>query len=59
MPNETLGAFAADSVGLVKPSVIRFDQALLLECGKTLPSFEIIYETYGTLNAQHDNAILI
>ncbi|PCH61660.1 MAG: homoserine O-acetyltransferase [Gammaproteobacteria bacterium] len=55
MPN----TFPADSVGLVKPSIAHFDQPLPLECGKTLPSYELIYETYGMLNTNRDNAILI
>jgi len=48
-----------DSVGLVEPNVAHFNQSLLLECGKTLPGYELIYETYGTLNAARNNAILI
>lgn len=51
--------FPADSVGLVEPNIARFDQPLLLECGKTLPHYELIYETYGSLNHNRDNAILI
>ncbi len=49
----------ANSVGLVTPSVARFGEPLPLECGKTLPSYELIYETYGTLNSARNNAILI
>lgn len=49
----------AGSVGLVSPQLARFDQPLTLECGKTLPVYELIYETYGVLNAARDNAILI
>ncbi|NOX27365.1 MAG: homoserine O-acetyltransferase [Gammaproteobacteria bacterium] len=49
----------ANSVGLVTPSVARFGEPLPLECGKTLPSYELIYETYGTLNSTRNNAILI
>lgn len=52
-------AFPADSVGLVKPSIACFNSPLVLECGRTLPSYELIYETYGTLNETRDNAILI
>lgn len=32
---------------------------LALECGETLSPFTIAYETYGTLNAEKSNAILI
>jgi homoserine O-acetyltransferase len=36
-----------------------FEQPLLLECGRTLPRFELMVETYGQLNADRSNAILI
>ena len=32
---------------------------LKLDCGKTINDFPIAYETYGTLNKQKDNAILV
>ncbi len=47
------------SVGLVSPETIVFNEPLLLACGRTLPSYQLIYETYGTLNANKSNAILI
>ncbi len=47
------------SVGLVTPQTAAFDTPLELACGKVLPSYELIYETYGTLNKQASNAILI
>ncbi len=49
----------ADSVGLVTPQTLRFDQPLELECGRTLDDYELIYETYGELNAERSNAVLI
>lgn len=49
----------ADSVGLVTPSTIQVDTPLQLDCGRTLSRFELVYETYGTLNADASNAILI
>lgn len=55
MPN----AIPEDSVGIVKPQSARFDSPLELACGRTLDSYELIYETYGTLNAQRSNAVLI
>ncbi len=48
-----------NSVGVVVPQVYRHDKPLTLQCGVTLPGYELIYETYGTLNAAKTNAILI
>ncbi|ORU90278.1 MAG: homoserine O-acetyltransferase [Cycloclasticus sp. symbiont of Poecilosclerida sp. M] len=49
----------ADSVGLVKPQSIRFEEPLVLACGKVLAEYDLVYETYGTLNAKADNAVLV
>ena len=49
----------ADSVGLVTPQTQHFDRPLNFVCGRTLDSYDIVYETYGTLNESHSNAILI
>ncbi len=49
----------ADSVGLVTPQKLEFDTPLALECGVTLSRYELVYETYGELNADRSNAILI
>ncbi|PRY64352.1 homoserine O-acetyltransferase [Vreelandella songnenensis] len=62
MPDSDTLAFAdrpADSVGLVTPHIAQFDTPLALACGKVLPEYELIYETYGTLNAERSNAVLI
>ncbi|WP_435103034.1 homoserine O-succinyltransferase MetX [Arhodomonas sp. AD133] len=48
-----------DSVGLVAPRHARFDEPLALECGRELPGYELVYETYGELNADASNAVLI
>jgi len=48
-----------DSVGLVTPQTLHFDQPLTLQCGKVLPEYDLIYETYGELNSDASNAILI
>jgi len=48
-----------DSVGLVTPQVAHFDEPLVLACGQTLPNYQLIYETYGQLNADASNAVLI
>ncbi|CAB3911877.1 MULTISPECIES: homoserine O-succinyltransferase MetX [Achromobacter] len=47
------------SVGLVSPTFIRFDEPLPLLSGQSLASYELAVETYGTLNAQRTNAVLI
>ncbi|KGE04200.1 homoserine O-succinyltransferase MetX [Pseudohaliea rubra] len=54
-------ALASDarSVGLVTPQTAHFDEPLTLACGRVLPTYELIYETYGKLNAAKDNAILV
>ncbi len=44
---------------IVKSQVARFDEPLPLECGRTLPSFEVAYETYGELAPDAGNAVLI
>lgn len=50
---------AENSVGIVTPVLHHFDEPLLLDCGKTLNEYDLIVETYGTLNADKSNAILI
>jgi homoserine O-acetyltransferase len=52
-------ALPDNSVGLVKPQSIDIDQPLKLDCGRTLASYQLVYETYGTLNANKSNAVLI
>jgi len=49
----------ADSVGLVEPQTLHFNEPMPLECGKTLPEYDIAYETYGEINASRSNAVLI
>ncbi len=49
----------ADSVGIVEPQRVVFDQPLTLACGRTLQTHELVYETYGELNADASNAVLI
>ena len=51
--------FAPDSVGLVTPQTLHFDEPLTLACGRTLPEYDLVLETYGTLNAARSNAVLI
>ncbi|WP_175652696.1 homoserine O-succinyltransferase MetX [Pseudomonas sp. Marseille-P9899] len=51
--------FPEDSVGLVTPQLAQFDEPLALACGRSLVSYELTYETYGTLNSRASNAVLI
>jgi homoserine O-acetyltransferase len=50
-----------DSVGLVKTQtyVIPRPEEIVLDCGKTLPYIQVAYETYGELNKDASNAVLI
>jgi homoserine O-acetyltransferase len=47
------------SVGAVVAQLARFDAPLPLACGVVLPAFELAYETYGTLNSECSNAVLV
>ncbi len=49
----------ASSAGIVVPEQFRLDDDFRLQCGETLNGFELVYETYGTLNAARTNAVLI
>ncbi|MBN1379462.1 MAG: homoserine O-acetyltransferase [Gammaproteobacteria bacterium] len=49
----------SDSVGIVTPQRLHFEQPLKLECGKTLEQYDLVIETYGELNARKTNAVLI
>jgi homoserine O-acetyltransferase len=60
MPNSSAAALKAErSVGLVSPRIQHFDQPIRLSCGRDLPAYDIVYETYGELNAARSNAVLI
>ncbi len=48
-----------NSVGVVTPQTAYFNEPLKLACGRTLEQYELVYETYGQLNATKTNAVLI
>jgi len=47
------------SLGDVSPQILQFDTSILLKCGMELPEYSITYETYGELNREKTNAVLI
>ncbi len=47
------------SIGIVKTQSVTFDQELTLESGQKLGPITLAYETYGTLNENKTNAILV
>jgi len=47
------------SVGLAVPQRVRFDEPLSLRSGATIDAYELVYETYGRLNADRSNAVLV
>jgi homoserine O-acetyltransferase/O-succinyltransferase len=57
--NDNLVDGTAGSVGIVEAQRASFDEPLALSSGATLPAFELMYETYGRLNAAKSNAILV
>ncbi len=43
----------------LKTSVLNVQEPLVLKSGKTIKKYELTYETYGKLNENKDNAVLI
>jgi homoserine O-acetyltransferase len=52
-------ASRASSLGVIKPEHAHFSDALYLESGEVLDEFELVYETYGALQPDGNNAVLI
>ncbi len=48
-----------NSVGIVSPQTMHFEEPLALDCGRSLKDYHLTYESYGSLNKNRDNAILI
>ncbi len=53
------GELEGSDVGLVSFSDRAFNEPFAFELGGSIPAFNIRYETYGTLNADKSNAILV
>lgn len=49
----------SESIGVVEPDLLQFDQPLELACGRSLPEYELVVETYGQLNSERNNGVLI
>ncbi len=47
------------SVGAVRPQTMHFAEPLRFKSGAVLDSYDLVYETYGTLNAARSNAVLV
>jgi homoserine O-acetyltransferase len=47
------------SVGTVTPQIARFTEPLRLKSGAVIDDYQLAYETYGTLNSDRSNAVLI
>ncbi len=47
------------SVGIVAPQTAHFKEPLTLKSGQVLPEYHLVYETYGKLNADKSNAVMI
>ena len=48
-----------NSVGVVVPQRVRFNEPMRLKSGALLPGFDLAFETYGTLNSARTNAVLV
>jgi len=49
----------SSSIGIVSAQRVQFGTPLVFRSGAVLPRYELVYETYGTLNADKSNAILV
>jgi len=47
------------SLGVVSPQSMHFQAPLVLQSGATIADYTLVYETYGELNADRSNAVLV
>ncbi|UCE32978.1 MAG: homoserine O-acetyltransferase [Burkholderiales bacterium] len=52
-------ALAPGSAGIVRPECAQFDMPLALAGGTSLERYQLVYETYGALDADRSNAVLV
>ena len=57
--NDSVREVQNNSVGEVQAQSLRFDAPLTFRSGAVLPSYDLVYETYGRLNAARSNAVLV
>jgi len=49
----------SQTLGVITPQVMSIEAPLTLSSGAVLPRYDLVYETYGELNADASNAILV
>jgi homoserine O-acetyltransferase/O-succinyltransferase len=54
-----LGFFVCAMTLIATPQSMQFDAPLALQSGKSIRAYTVAYETYGTLNANKSNAVLV
>jgi len=47
------------SVGVVTPQTAKFSEPLRLRSGAVMDAYDLVYETYGRLNVERSNAVLV
>ncbi len=52
-------SITSKSVGVVAPQRAKFSEPVRLKCGAVIDQYELVYETYGRLNADRGNAVLV
>ena len=58
-PPPALRDLPPDSVGIVAPQRMHFPEPLKLRNGSSIAGYDLMVETYGTLNAERSNAVLV
>src|ERR1700676_5083515 len=48
-----------ESIGIVAPQKMLFSEPLPMQNGSSLTRYDLMVETYGTLNAARSNAVLV
>src|ERR1700710_1390934 len=48
-----------ESIGIVTPQTLHFTEPLRMQNGSLLGDYDLVVETYGTLNVARSNAVLV